>query len=78
MYEQEEIITRAREMDDCARDIRQQFQAIADSEFLLPTSILLKKVVVSVKTGKFMLSPEQLSRVVHMIVEKKTLLAVSA
>ena len=71
LYEQEEIITRAREMDDCARDIRQQFQAIADSGFPLPTSTLLRKAVVSVKKGKFMFSPEQLSRVVQMIMEKK-------
>ena len=58
-------------MDDCARDIRQQFQAIANSGFPLPTSTLLRKAVVSVKKGKFMFSPEQLSRVVQMILEKK-------
>ena len=70
LYEQKEIITRAREMDECARDIRQQFQAIADSGFSLPISTLLRKAVVSVKIGKFMFSPEQLSRVVQMIMEK--------
>ena len=58
-------------MDDCARDMRQQLQAIADSGFPLPTSTLLRKAVVSVKKGKFMFSPEQLSRVVQMIMEKK-------
>ena len=43
LYEQEEIIIRAREMEDFARDIRQKFQAIADSRFLLPTSDLTQK-----------------------------------
>ena len=71
LYEQEEIITRAREMENSARDIRQQFQAIADSRFPPPTSTILRKTVVSVKKSKFMISPEQLSPVVRMIIEKK-------
>ena len=65
LYKQEEIITSAREMEDSVKDIRQQFQAIADSGFLFPTSTLLRKAVVSVKKGKFMFSPKQLSRVVQ-------------
>ena len=66
----EEIITRTREKEDSARDIRQQFQAIEDSGFPLPISTLLREALVSVKKGKFMFSPEQLSRVVEMIMEK--------
>ena len=58
-------------MEDSARQIRHQFQAIADSGFPLPTSTLLRKAVVSVKKGKFMFSTEQLSRVVQMIMENK-------
>ena len=58
-------------MEGLARQIRQQFQAIADSEFLVPTSTLLRKAVVSVRKGKFMFSTEQLSRVVQMVMETK-------
>ena len=71
LYQQEELIERARAMEDSARQIRQQFQTIADSGFPLPTSTLLRKAVVSVKKGKFMFSTEQLSRVVQMIMENK-------
>ena len=71
LYQQEELIERARTMEDSARQIRQQFQTIADSGFPLPTSTLLRKAVVSVKKGKFMFSTEQLSRVVQMIMENK-------
>ena len=71
LYQQEELIERARTMEDSARQIRQQFQTIADSGFPLPTLTLLRKAVVSVKKGKFMFSTEQLSRVVQMIMENK-------
>ena len=71
LYQQEELIERARTMEDSARQIRHQFQTIADSGFPLPTSTLLRKVVVLVKKGKFMFSTEQLSRVVQMIMENK-------
>ena len=71
LYQQEELIERARAMEDSARQIRQQFQTIADSGFPLPTSTLLRKAVVSVKKGKFMFSTEQLSCVVQMIMENK-------
>ena len=49
LYQQEELIERARMMEDSARQIRQQFHAFADSEFLVPTSTLLRKAVVLVK-----------------------------
>ena len=62
LYQQEELIEIARAMENSARQIRQQFQTIADSGFPLPTSTLLRKAVVSVKKGKFMFSTEQLSR----------------
>ena len=52
MYQQEELIKRARTMEDSARQIRHQFQTIADSGFLLPTSTPLRKAVVSVKKRK--------------------------
>ena len=58
-------------MENSARQIRHQFQAIADSGFLLPTSTLLRKAVVSVKKGQYMFSTEQLSRVVQMIMKNK-------
>ena len=71
LFQQEELIERARTMEDLARQIRQQFQAIADSGFPVPTSTLLRKAVVSVRKGKFMFSTEQLSRVVQMVMETK-------
>ena len=71
LYQQEELIERARTMEDSARQIRHQFQTIADSGFPLPISTLLRKAVVSVKKGKFMFSTEQLSCVVQMIMENK-------
>ena len=52
MYQQEELIERARTMEDSARQIRHQFQTIADSGFPLPSSTLLRKAVVSVKKRK--------------------------
>ena len=56
-------------MEATAREIRNQFQAIADSGFPIPTSTLLRKAVVSVKKGKMMFSTEQLSRVVALIMQ---------
>ena len=56
-------------MDATAREIRIQFQAIADSGFAIPNFTLLKKAVVSVKKGKMMFSPEQLSRVVALTMQ---------
>ena len=76
LYQQEELIERARTMEGLARQIRQQFQAIADSGFPVPTSTLLRKAVVSVKKGKFMFSTEQLSRVVQMVMETKPYLLI--
>ena len=71
LYQQEELIERARAMEGLARQIRQQFQAIADSGYLVPTSTLLRKAVISVKKGKFMFSTEQLLRVVQIVMENK-------
>ena len=56
LYQQEDLILQAREMESNARDIRKEFQDIADSGFPLPTSTLLRKAVFSVKKGKFMFS----------------------
>ena len=57
-YQQEELNERAKTMKEFARQIRQQFQVIADSGFPLPTSTLLRKAVVLVKKGKLMFSTE--------------------
>ena len=70
LYQQVELIERARMMKESARQIRQQLQVIADSGFPLPTSPLLRKTVVSVKKDKVMFSSEQLSCVVQMIIWK--------
>ena len=69
LLEQEQILDSAREMEANAREIRNQFQAIADFGFPIPTSTLLRKAVVSVKKGKMMFSTEQLSRVVALIMQ---------
>ena len=58
LNQQEVLIERARTMEDSARQIRHQFQVIADSGFPLPTSTLLRKTVVSVKKGKLICSPQ--------------------
>ena len=71
LHQQEELIERTRTMEGSARQIRHQFQTIADSGFPQPTSTLLRKAVVSVKKGKFMFSTEQISCVVQMITENK-------
>ena len=60
LYQQEELIKCARTMEDLARQIRQQFQANADSGFPVPTSTLLRKAAVSIEKGKFMFFAEQL------------------
>ena len=41
LLEQEQLLDRAREMEATAREIRNQFQAIADFGFPIPTSTLL-------------------------------------
>ena len=69
LLEKENLIFRAKEMESAARDIRKQFQAIADSGFPLPASSLLRKAVISVKKGKLMFSQEQLARVVTFLME---------
>ena len=69
LLEQEQILDSAREMEANVREIRNQFQAIADSGFPIPTSTLMRKAVVSVKKGKMMFSTEQLSRVVALIIQ---------
>ena len=71
LYQQEELIKRARTMEDSARQIRHQFQTIAGSGFPLPTSTMLRIAIVLVKKGKLMFSTEQLSCVVQMIMENK-------
>ena len=52
LLEFEEIITRAREMESAARDIRKKFQEIAASGLTIPTSSLLRKAIISVKEVK--------------------------
>ena len=67
LLEFEEIITRAREMESAARDIRKKFQEIATSGLPIPSSSLLRKAIISVKRGKVMFSMDQLVQVVDVI-----------
>ena len=69
LLEFEEIITRAREMESAARDIRKKFQEIAASGLTIPTSSLLRKAIISVKRGKVMFSMDQLVQVVDVMME---------
>ena len=69
LLEQEQLFDSAREMETSAREIRNQFQSIADSGFRILSSTLLRKAVVSVKKGKLMFSTEQLNRVVALIMQ---------
>ena len=46
----EEIITKARKMESAARDIRKKFQEIAASGLPIPSSSLLRKAIISIKT----------------------------
>ena len=62
-----ELVQQAREMENAARDIRKQFQAIAASGLSVPSSTSLRKAVV--KRGKFMFSTDQLSKVVQVLME---------
>jgi len=56
-------------MEAAAKDIRKEFQLIAESGFPLPASTLLKKAVISVKKGKLMFSTEPLGRVVSFLMQ---------
>ena len=67
LLEFEEIITRAKEMESAARDIRKKFQEIATSRLPIPSSLLLRKAIISVKRGKVMFSMDQLVQVVDVI-----------
>ena len=67
LLEFEEIITRAREMESAARDIRKKFQEIATSGLPIPSSSLLRKAIISVKRGKVMFSMDQLVQVVDVV-----------
>ena len=67
LLEFEKIITRAREMESAARDIRKKFQEIATSGLSIPSSSLLRKAIISVKRGKVMFSMDQLVQVVDVI-----------
>ena len=69
LLEFEEIITRAREMESAARDIRKKFQEIAASGLTIPTLSLLRKAIISVKRGKVMFSMDQLVQVVDVMME---------
>ena len=69
LLEFEEIITRAREMESAARDIRKKFQKIAASGLPIPSSLLLRKAIISVKRGKVMFSTDQLVQVVDVMME---------
>ena len=60
LLEFEEIITKAREMESAARDILKKFQEIATSGLPIPSLLLLRKVIISVKRGKVMFSMYQL------------------
>ena len=67
LLEFEEIITKAREMESAARDIRKELQEIATSGLPIPSSSLLRKAIISVKRGKVMFSMDQLVQVVDVI-----------
>ena len=67
LLEFEEIITKAREMESAARDIRKKFQKIATSRLPIPSSSLSRKAIISVKRGKVMFSTDQLVQVVDVI-----------
>ena len=67
LLEFEEIITRAREMESAARDIRKKFQKIATSGLPIPSLSLLRKAIISVKRGKVMFLMDQLVQVVDVI-----------
>ena len=54
MMEQQQLLSQAREMETAARDIRTQFKEIAASGLTIPSSILLRKAIISVKNGKIM------------------------
>ena len=69
LLEFEEIITKAREMESAARDIRKKFQEIATTGLPIPSSSLLRKAIISVKRGKVMFSMDQLVQVVDVIME---------
>jgi len=65
--EQENLIHQAKEIETAVRNIRKQFQEIAESGFPVPNSTLLRKAVVSVKKGKLMFSSEKLKHAVTMV-----------
>ena len=69
LLEFEEIITRAREMESAARDIRKKFREIAASGLPIPSSLLLRKAIISVKRDKVMFSTDQLVQVVDVMME---------
>ena len=54
MMEQQQLLSQAMEMETAARDIRTQFKEIAASGLTIPSSILLRKAIISVKNGKIM------------------------
>ena len=62
------LVQQAQEMENAARDIRKQFH-IAASGLSVPSSTSLRKAVISVKRGKFMLSTDQLAKVVQVMTE---------
>ena len=70
LFEQENLWRQARDMEVSAREIRNQFQEIANSGVALPTSSLLRKAIVSVKRGKEMFSTGQVSKVVALLMKK--------
>ena len=57
-------------MAQAAHGIRKQLHKIGHSGFLLPESTLLRKAIVSVKTGKLRFSNEQLKQVVFKLMGK--------
>ena len=67
MMEQQQLLSQAREMESVARDIRKQMKEIAASGLTIPSSTLLRKVIISVKNGKVMFCINQLSKVVNLL-----------
>ena len=69
LLKRQELFDQAKEMEAAAKDIREEFQLIAESGFPLPASTLLRKAIISVKKGKLMFSTEQLGRVVSFLMQ---------
>jgi len=65
----QEHFDQAKEREAAAKDIRKEFQVIAESDFPLPASTLLRKAIISIKKGKLIFSTEKPGRVVSFLMQ---------